>query len=697
MRTQLLILFTIWLLGRSENLYSQRHNFINSIGMEMVAIPTGSFFMGNEGEVDYSKVALDAKHASYAKKGSPHPHLAQGATLDNNPLEWDESPVHKVNITKPLYVASKPITNKQYEMFDPSHRYLRGKRGFSMNDEDAVVYVSWNEAQAFADWLSKKEGKPYRLPTEAEWEYFARAGTSTPYNTGENLPEAYFHHQVMNRTHSIKPELVNLRVAQNPPNSWGLYDIHGLVEEWCWDWYGPYSDQEQTDPIGPNQGISKVTRGGSHSTGLPFLRSANRSGALPDTRSFLIGFRLILGEMPDTESREVESTFRWANDVSQTILKTPHQSQEPIFNEPKTFTILPEGGNGPLYITHNHNPAIAALPNGDLLAIWFTTVKERGREMLVAGARYRYGAKQWDDADIFFHVPDRNQTGQALWWDKNHTLYHVSGVGIGDHWRDLSVIVRKSHDNGVTWTEPEWIDPDFGPMRQPLDASIITNGNTMIFVSDAGPEGQGGSVIYKKEAHSLKWENTSFSAQKPIFLDGVQGNWVAGIHAAIVELKDGRLMALGRGDEIHGRMPKSISNDGGRTWTYTSSGLDPIGGAQRAALTRLQEGPILLASFSDSIPLIDNKGQAFVGKGMYVALSYDEGETWPIKKLVSNKLKPMILSAPCNWRWGAEYSTLSKHSAESRGYLTMVQAQDGMIHLLSSGTHYSFNLNWIIE
>lgn len=670
----------------------------NSIGMSLVRIPSGEFRMGNDGEIDYTQVATDAVHARYIRKGGPNPHVTDGPPMASNPLEWDETPAHKVTITTPYYMGATPVTNAQYELFRPQHRQLRGKRGYSAGDNDAVLYVSWEDAVAFTKWLSEKEGRTYRLPTEAEWEYAARAGTTTPYSTGDSLPKIYHQHQVMNRTHTLEPEKVNLEVRKTPPNGWGLFDMHGLVEEWCMDWYGPYTAEPKTDPIGPVNGVARITRGGSHSTGLPFLRSANRAGALPETGHFLIGFRVVLGDMPASNPSPQAAPAIWATKVEQADhdwRKTMVPRDKPLFNEPRTFTRIPDDANGPMYFIHNHNPALSVLPNGDLLAIWFTTVKERGREMLVAGSRLRQGAREWDPADIFFNVPDRNQTGQALWWDGKDKVYYISGVGTGDHWRDLSLVMRTSTDNGVTWTKPRIIAEEYGPRHQPIDAVISTSRGEIILASDAGPDGNGGSVIHISKDNGNTWTDPGVNQPPPTFAAGKQGGWIAGIHAAIAELKDGSLLAFGRGDEINGKMARSVSKDGGKTWHYSASDFDPIGGAQRAAMIRLNQGPLMFVSFSDSLSQKDAAGEVFVGSGMYAALSYDEGKTWPVRKLVTPGGPRRILDAPCNKRWGARYGTLDYDKSESRGYLTTAQAPDGLIHVLSSGTHYSFNLAWI--
>jgi len=211
--------------------------------------------------------------------------------------DFDEKPNHIVQITKPFYMGIYEVTNLQYELFDPEHKKLRGKEGLSIENDEAVINVNWYEADAFCRWLSDKEGLPYRLPTEAEWEYACRAGTTTPFYTGDSLPEKF--HKNANMTGV--PKYVSLQVGKTPPNAWGLYDMHGNVEEWCYDWYGPYVERPQKDPVGYETGDFKVTRGGSHGTILYYLRSANRMGTVPEDKHWLIGFRVVIGEMPQTK------------------------------------------------------------------------------------------------------------------------------------------------------------------------------------------------------------------------------------------------------------------------------------------------------------------------------------------------------------------------------------------------------------
>ncbi|MHC4505940.1 MAG: formylglycine-generating enzyme family protein, partial [Planctomycetota bacterium] len=350
--------------------------FTNTIGMTFVRIPARSFLMGDDDG------------------------------------DFDEKPAHPVTISNAFEMAVTPVTNAQYEQFDPRHRALRGRRGFSNGDDEAVVFVNWHEAVAFCEWLSTKEGRRCHLPTEAEWEYACRAGTTTPYHTGEDLPAECRRHQQAD----WDPTPVDLTVGRSAPNAFGLHDMHGPVEQWCSDWYGPYEPGEQVDPVGRATGEMKVTRGGSHNADVEFLRSANRLGTLPADKHWLIGLRVVCGEPRSTAPLPPPEPPLWARDVSQ----RPHDwpvgpdPAAPYFAYPRVFVRIPDGANGPLYSRHNHCPSVAWCANGDLLAAWFSTNTEKGREMAIAAARLRRGATEWDDADVFFKAPDRNMTGTAL-------------------------------------------------------------------------------------------------------------------------------------------------------------------------------------------------------------------------------------------------------------------------------------------
>ena len=321
MKRKWLAIFLLFLVGGIKH-SKAAETFVNSIGMKFVRIESGSFMMGQE-----------------------------------NGGDWDEKPVHKVTVTRPLWMAITEVTNAQYEQFDHSHRKLRGKLGFSKMDDEAVVFVNWHDVVKFCRWLSKKEGKTYRLPTEAEWEYACRAGTTTAYHTGSDLPKEFHKNARMSwfpdpARRREDGEIVPLTVGQTKPNPWGLFDMHGNVEEWCYDWYGPYSKDDRTDPVGFESGDFKVTRGGSHSTRLSFLRSANRLGTLPADKSWLIGFRVVIGEMPNTKPLTAQSIPLNRRNISQRSYADLYEGSKldkPYFKGPIEYVKIPPNSNGPMF------------------------------------------------------------------------------------------------------------------------------------------------------------------------------------------------------------------------------------------------------------------------------------------------------------------------------------------------------------
>ena len=605
--------------------------------------------------------------------------------------DYDEAPVHKVTVSG-FRMSRTEITNLQYEEFRPEHRKLRGKGGFSAGDNEAVVYVSYDDAVEYCRWLSEKTGRKFRLPTEAEWEYACRAGTYTLYWTGDGLPGEMHRHQETAR--GLAP--VSLEVAQCQPNGFGLYDMHGNVEEWCYDWYGEYPSEDRDNPAGASEGIFRVTRGGSHNTPVQFLRSAGRSAAMPQDRHTQIGFRIVESDIKPVSHeavREVHDTK-----IRQKNFRWKYEAEKPVWNAPVPYIQKPTDGT-PFY-RHNHQPAVTWCSNGDLLAIWFSCDAESGREMVVLSSRLRKGAKEWDEAKLFFKVPDRNMTGCSLMHLPDGRLMHMNGVSNAGDWQNLAMAVRFSEDNGATWSAPEFAAPEHEKRHQVIAGPVMTADGRIIQCCDAGPGGHDGTAVHISRDGGRTWNDPWDGSPLPEFAEGGTGSTIAGIHAGLVELSDGSLMALGRGNSIIGKdgkkhMPMSISKDGGHTWSYHASGLPPIDGGQRLVLMRLQEGPLMLVSFTDHpqrTPEAD-RGMDFDGMkgyGMYVALSYDEGKTWPVRKLMTDGQERMLDGGA----WTKQFIMDGTH-AEPRGYLACTQTPDGMIHLLSSRLHYRFNLSWI--
>jgi len=611
----------------------------NSIGMKLVRIEPGHFEMG------------------FGNKKLPKEVITGKGQFPNG--DFDEHPTHPVKITRPFYIDMYEVTNKQYELFNPEHKKMR--RSPSSGNNDAVVNVTWYDAQAFCQWLSDKEGLPYRLPTEAEWEYACRAGTTSAYYTGQVLPDEF-----------SRKSNMSLAVGQTPPNPWGLYDMHGNVEEWCLDWYGPYKQGLQVDPVGRVTGDFRVTRGGSYSTPLYYLRSANRLGTIPQDKNQLIGFRVVLGRMPATKPLPEPSPQPYQTGVSQKVpadIEQGPNADEPYFHGPRKFIKMPAGNRGPLFSRHNHFISVVECRNGDLLAIWHTCITESGRELAVAGSRLRYGQEEWEQASLFWDVPDRNDHGHALWFDGRNTIYHFQGLAT--QVRDVALMMRTSTDNGVTWSRAHLI-AGHGPSRMPVESVFRTKEGFYVLSCDKGP-----NVIWVSRDDGLSWHKSEGT--------------IRGKHAAVVQLIDGRLMAFGRERNINGKMPISISDDMGKTWKYSPSEFQPISWGQRCVLLRLKQGPLFFASFCKRMMVTDASGKKHQVSGLFGAVSLDEGKSWPWRRLITDDGPGREIET-----MDGDPIVMDAHNTESVGYLSVCQTANGIIHLLSSRQHYAFNLKWLM-
>ena len=208
--------------------------------------------------------------------------------MGSNSGRIDEKPVHSVTVSD-FNISKTEVTFEQYDAFcDAIGRDKPDDEGWGRGNRP-VIYVDWQDAFDYCEWMSKTTGKTYRLPTEAEWEYAARGGSKSKgytYSGGNNLyAVAWYDNNSRDKTHPV---------AQKQPNELGLYDMSGNVYEWCSDWYGDYSSSPQTDPQGSNSEEYRVLRGGGwlhHDSGC---RVAFRLGYSPDGRYNFYGFRLVL-------------------------------------------------------------------------------------------------------------------------------------------------------------------------------------------------------------------------------------------------------------------------------------------------------------------------------------------------------------------------------------------------------------------
>ncbi|QOV90390.1 SUMF1/EgtB/PvdO family nonheme iron enzyme [Humisphaera borealis] len=649
---------------------------VDSIGMKLIRIEPGSFTMGQD--------------------GPPADHHMNKHPAEFDRADWDEKPAHKVTISGAFYIGEKEVTLGQYRQFKPKHRPKN-------TDDEAATGVSWFDAVAYCQWLSKKEGKPYRLPTEAEWEYACRAGTTTLFNTGDTLPPGshkwfgdsgrrslYFGTNPMPPEYKVIDGPVSLRGGEGTPNAWGLYDMHGNAAEWCADWYGPYEAGEQTDPLGRSDGDFRVFRGGTHSTFSRLLRSANRAAWIPESASENIGFRVVQADAPKGKLLPPATPPLNARNVSQLIPKLQKPSPEiPHFAGPVPFVNIPPGSAGPMYSWHNHSPAITECPNGDLLATWFSCVDEGGSELCNLASRLRWGTTEWEPATPFWDGADVNDHAPKLWWDGNQTIYHLARGLVED-------VVRTSNDNGATWSKARTIFPngEFG------NQMIRTREGHLFITHDSRTTGLVSSVDNGKS-----WNSILLAKKDSDIRPGGTGGRPPGIHAPIVQLADGSIMAYSRQDPpedqaaFHGKTPLSITRDGGKTWTFSESEFPAISTAQRAVMIRLREGPILLCSYTDQArDWKDRNGMTFkaegdvefTGYGLFAAVSMDDGKTWPHRRLITPGGAPRELPTI-----DRGIATFSDTMSERSGYLAAIQTRDDRVQLISSKNHYVFNLAWV--
>ena len=242
----------------------------NSIGMKLKLIPAGEFMMGSSKSAEAVAKEFDTKAEYYE----------------------NEHPQHRVRITRPFYLGTTEVTQGQFEAVMGTSPW-KDKTYVKAGSDYAASYLSWEDAVEFCERLSAKEGKTYRLPTEAEWEYACRAGSRTAYSFGDDSsdlgPYAWFEDNADEANEKCAHQ-----VGRKRANSWGLYDMHGNVYEWCSDWYEGdyYANSPTDDPSGPATGSTRVARGGSWYRSPWRCRSANRIRDTPVIRNGNLGFRV---------------------------------------------------------------------------------------------------------------------------------------------------------------------------------------------------------------------------------------------------------------------------------------------------------------------------------------------------------------------------------------------------------------------
>ena len=623
---------------------------MNSIGIELATIPAGSFVMGNpEGD-------------------------------------WDERTTNEVVLSKPFKLSMDEVSLEQFQRFRPWHRCsLKGK----------ATGVSWYDAVAFCEWLTRREGKPYRLPTEAEWEYACRASTRTPFWSGDQPP------------------------PDTAPNPWNLRGLHDAVMEWCADWHAPYPPDRRTDPVGPASGMAKVVRGDKPDDdsrlkdepgrqAADYRGSANRAGlppafgvaktpvrigqaeagedasASPATQPgwHHVGFRVVQAPAPATSPVVEPAPF-----VRQLVKRPPPRTvllqapDRPCFRKRYLLPIPPDNsppqaraaaGLHPAIRGHNHSPALEVCPNGDLLVILYTSNFEYEPGVSLLAARLRWGAEEWDFPEPLFDTPDVNDHGPLLFtdWSQKGRLWFFWG------WPKLRAGAypfqwMTSEDAGATWSEvrfPLFTTPIGPHSRQPINSAFRDKRGTLFVASDAGKTD---SVLWATRDNGRTWQDT--------------GGRTAGRHTTFALLRDGAILGMGgKSTDIEGYMPQVVSRDGGKTWVPSKTPFPAQGVNQRPSLLRLRSGRLLFAGDFQRRGNIAPEGVTH--RGCYVAISEDEAATWRIRKLPGTQPheKP-------------EYQV----DPDTLGYTVLRQAPNGMIHLVTTMNtpclHFEFNEAWVLS
>ena len=631
--------------------------YSNSLGMRLVQVEAGTFKMGC---LNGTAVSSEEEKKTWRTFAGPE-YLPNG--------DWDEHPAHKVTISRAFYMSQTEVTIAQFQQFRSDYEGSDKYAPYATN-------ISWNEAAAFCKWLSDKEGKTYRLPTEAEWEYACRAGTNTRFWSGNEAPP-----------------------QAGKPNPWGLKNMHAAPLEWCLDWHGQYPDQDQVDPVGPAGGLAKVARGGGldRSGQHYYLRSANRAGYVPYFPPFgrdggsvpsyqkqmPIGFRVVLADKPDTKPLPYRKPFI-QQCVRQDIQNAAHSPDpdKPYFRNRPVLPVPPENipkvnrrraveaaGLHPGFLDHSHGSGMEVCSNGDVLALYRTHDHENegGPEVGIIAARLRFGAEKWDMPDILLDYPDTHREGGLLLWNDNGVLHRFGR----SYAMPLQICV--STDNGATFSDvrfPE-ITGKISGYNSPQNTAFRAPDGTIFVSCDRG--GSRGFLWTSKD-NGRTWFDP--------------GGSTGGRHTTNVMLKDGRILGMGGKERsIDGYTPKSITSDRGKTWEITKSIFAALKSNQKPSILRLASGRILFAT--DFQTKFGRQPEGMKRRGAYLAYSEDEARTWTIKKLPGAQPH--------------EHAHIAKKSKNAGmiGYSTLRQGPNKLIHLVTTvnhpNLHFVFNEAWLLQ
>ena len=351
----------------------------------------------------------------------------------------------------------------------------------------------------------------------------------------------------------------------------------------------------------------------------------------------------------------------------------------PVPPENATNNVAALAGIDPAVFTHNHSPGFEILPNGDALAVWFSTPpgeSESSTNTSFIQARLRYGAEEWDLPELFFKTENYNDQSGLLWNDNGTIRFFGGGRGLSD---SVPFKMAASTDNGATWTLslPQLESPANNFTAQPITSAfrggpvpLLSSLNPIYFAMDGD---KAKSFLWRSLDNGIHWRD--------------MGGRTGGRHSVIVPLDDkGNLLSIGgKNNSINGWSPQNVSTNYGASWSESAaSPFPPLGSAQRPSLIRLVDGNLFFVSDA----WLQKKDQAppagwKFGDGCFVAISTNHGSSWHIK--------PLPVQLPNH-----QY-----HKFGTTGYVTARQAANSVIHILATETqpclHYELNEAWIFS